>query len=165
METEHDKANDHLIFEECSKIEARFAELYNYYSELFSDNVDAAELWKKVAAEEEDHLRQFEFANRIYRWADFTPNVQFARVRNVSEKMDALLGYVRLNPPQLETALRKSIEIEEALADLHMTSAVMFADENTQNLFKAMAKSEQGHIESLRRYLNVLEISHAEMNG
>lgn len=165
MATEHEKPDDYLIFEECSKIEARFAELYHYYSELFSDNRDAAELWQKVADEEENHLRQFEFADRLYRWADFTVNVQIARVRRVCEKMDALLEFVRRNPPHLETALRKSIEMEELLADLHMTSAVMFADENTQNLFKAMAKSEKDHIESIKRYLTILELSHTDMNG
>src|SRR6185369_17555540 len=71
MEAEREKSGDFPIFKMCSKIEAGFAELYHYYSELFSEDFDASALWKKVANEEENHLRQFEFADRIYRDADF----------------------------------------------------------------------------------------------
>lgn len=165
MKTEQDKSGNYLIFDVCARIEARFAELYHYYSELFSDDADASALWKKVADEEEGHLRQFEFADRLYRWADFTVTVEIERAQRVCEKMDALLEFVRRNPPTLETALRKAIEMEEVLADLHMTSAVIFDDKSTQKLFKAMANSEQDHIQSLKRHLTILEISHTEMNG
>ena len=162
--TEHDKSGNYLIFDACARIEARFAELYHYYSELFSDDADASALWKKVASEEENHLRQFEFADRLYRWADFTVTVKIERAQRVCEKMDSLLEFVHRNPPVLETALRKAIEMEEVLADIHMASAVMFDDIGTQELFKAMAKSDHDHIQSLKRHLTILEISHTEMN-
>lgn len=165
MDTEHEKSGGHFIFDICSKIEACFAELYHYYSELFSDNPDASALWKKVAEEEENHLRQFEFADRLYRWADFAVTVEIARAQRVCDKMNALLVYVRHTPPALETALNKAIEMEEILADLHMASAVIFADKNTQKLFTAMAQSEQDHIQSLKRFYAIMNLSRTEMPG
>ncbi|HXE98203.1 MAG TPA: hypothetical protein VN642_17505 [Dongiaceae bacterium] len=165
MEAEREKSGDFPIFKICSKIEAGFAELYHYYSELFSEDFDASALWKKVANEEENHLRQFEFADRIYRDADFKVLVDAGRSRMVCEKLGSLLEHVRQTPPTLETALEKAIEMEEVLADLHMTAAVEFADESIQKLFKAMAASDQEHIQSLRRYLTIQQLSHTEMNG
>lgn len=165
METEHEKSGDYLIFNICAKIEAGFAELYHYYGELFSKDHDASALWKKVAAEEENHFRQFEFADRLYRNADFDMNVETGRAQRVCEKLGSLLEHVRQNPPTLETALVRAIEMEEVLADLHMTTAVKFADESVQKMFRAMSGSDQEHIQSLRRHLTILKLSQTEMNG
>lgn len=165
MGTEHGKSDDDLIFNICSKIEAGFAELYQYYSEIFGDDPDASALWKKVSDEEWNHCRQFEFADRLYRNADFNLNVDIGRAQRVCEKLGSLLEFVRQTPPTLETALVRAIEMEEVLADLHMTTAVKFTDISIQKMFKAMSGSDQEHIQSLRRYLTILEISHTEMNG
>lgn len=165
METQHEQSDDFLIFGICAKIEARFAELYHYYSELFSDDSDAAGLWKKVAEQEENHLRQFEFADRLYRWDDFKVNVEIERARRICEKMNVLLEHVRQNPPDLETALRKAISMEEVLAEFHMASAVIFADKNTQKLFRAMAECDRDHIQSLKRFYAVTNLSRTEMAG
>lgn len=165
MAKEQEKSGDYLIFSICAKIEAGFAELYHYYSELFSEDPDVSALWKKVAAEEENHARQFDFADRLYRNADFNVTVDAGRPQRVFEKLCSLLEHVRQNPPALETALVRAIEMEEVLADLHMATAVKFADESIQKMFIAMSGSDREHIQSLRRYLTVLKLSHTEMNG
>lgn len=164
MVAESEKSGNYLIFDICSKIEARFSELYQYYGDLFSDDFEASRLWKKVALEEENHLRQFEVADRLYRWSEYELTVDLERAQWICKKMDALLEYVRQTPPDLDTALTKAIEMEETLADLHMTTAVKFADETIQKLFKAMAGSDQEHIQSLKRHIYIMNLSRTEMN-
>ena len=163
MVTKHAKSGDFIIFNICSKLEARFAELYHYYGDIFSEDFYASKLWKKVALEEENHLRQFEVADRLYRWSDFEVTVDLERAQRICNKMDTLLEHVRQTPPSLETALTKAIEMEEAIAYLHMTTAVKFADESIQNLFKAMAGSDLNHIQSLKDYLTVIHLSRTDM--
>ena len=154
MVTKHEKSDGYLIFDTCSRLEARFAELYHYYGDIFSEDFYASKLWKKVALEEENHLKQFEVADRLYRWSDYLVTVDLERAQRICNKMDALLEHVRQTPPTLETALKKAIEMEEAVADLHMNTAVKFADESIQNLFKAMAGSDLDHIQSLKDHLS-----------
>lgn len=165
MDTVNNKPSNNHIFDVCSKIEARFAELYHYYGEIFSEDFDASKLWKKVALEEENHLRQFEFADRLYRWSDFVVTVDLERAQRICNKMDTLLEHVRQTPPTLETALTKAIEMEEALADLHVTTAVIFADKAIQKMFKAMAGSDAEHIKSLKDFLTVINLPRTDMAG
>lgn len=162
MDTTKNTSSDYHIFDVCSKIEARFAELYQYYGDIFSEDYDASKLWKKAALEEENHLSQFELADRLYRWSDFAVTVDLERAQRICKKMDMFLEHVRKVPPTLETALIKAIEMEEALVDLHMTTAVIFSDGAVQKLFKAMAGADREHIQSLKEYLSVINLSRAE---
>lgn len=139
------------------------AELYHYYSELFSDDPEASRLWKKTALEEENHQRQFEMAQRLSGSLDIKIKKDVNWVCSVNQKLVALLEFVKKQPPDLLTALKKAIEMEEALADLHMKSAVSFEDKSTADLFLFMHKSDNGHIESLKRYLAILELPKTEM--
>ncbi|QEM68331.1 hypothetical protein FO488_09260 [Geobacter sp. FeAm09] len=165
METANNYSGDCPIFEICARIEAQTAELYHYYSELFRENPDAAQLWRKTALEEENHLRQFELADRLYRNAGFAVSVDPERAHRVCHKLGTLLSHVRQHPPDLETALSRAIEMEESLADLHMEGVVRFADDSVQKIFKAMMRFDQEHVQSLKRFLAIVALARTEMTG
>ena len=165
MENAKNHSGDCLIFEICAKIEAQTAELYHYYSELFNENPDAVQLWHKTALEEENHLRQFELADRLYRNADFAVAVDPERAQRVCRKLEGLLSHVRQQPPDLETALSRAIEMEESLADLHMESVVKFTDGSIQKIFRAMMCFDQEHVQSLKRFLAIVTLSRTDMVG
>lgn len=165
MTNTENHSDDCHIFEICAKVEAQTAELYHYYSELFHENPDAAQLWHKTAVEEENHLRQFELADRLYRKADFSVAVDMGRAQRVCSKLGALLSHVRQHPPNLETALVRAIEMEESLADLHMESAVRFTDVSIQKIFSAMMRFDQEHVQSLKRFLAIITIAQTDMVG
>ncbi|GFE61229.1 hypothetical protein [Geobacter sp. AOG2] len=165
MESTGKHSGDCHIFEICAKIEAQTAELYHYYSELFHENPDAAQLWHKTAIEEENHLRQFELADRLYRKADFALAVDTDRAERVCHKLGALLSHVRQQPPDLETALVRAIEMEESLADLHVESVVRFTDGSIQKIFRAMMSFDQEHVQSLKRFLAIITLARTDMTG
>lgn len=164
MKTEQELAALTQFFKLCAQNEELCAELYHYYSDLFLDDLDVAKLWKKTAMEEENHQKQFEMALRLVAECDFKLGNSVERALNVNRRFTQLLQYVRSNPPDLITALQKAIEMEESIADLHMNSAVKFTDKDIHQLFKAMYDADQGHVESLRLYLTIAELSSTEMS-
>ncbi|KAB0669652.1 hypothetical protein F6V30_12690 [Oryzomonas sagensis] len=165
MDTTSNHADHCLIFKICARIEAQTAELYHYYSELFRENRDAAQLWHKTALEEENHLRQFELADRLYRNVDFVVAIDPERAERVCHKLGMLVSHVRQQPPDLETALSRAIEMEEALADLHMESVVRFADDSIQKIFRAMMRFDQEHVQLLKKFLTDVTKPRTERDG
>ncbi len=163
MKSEQELAALTQFFSLCAQNEELCAELYHYYSDLFLDDLDVAKLWKKTAMEEENHQKQFELALRLVAECDFELGYDVERALNVNRKFIQLLQHVRNNPPDLKTALHKAIEMEEAIAGLHMDSAVRFHDKDTHDLFKAMYDADQGHLESLKLYLTIAELANTEM--
>ena len=147
---------NYQIFDVCAKIESCFAELYFFFSEFYSENVEAVRLWKKAAAEEENHIRQFEFADRLYRMETFMVNIDLGKARIVLNKVREMLVRVRQNPPDLETAVAKAIELEEKLSDFHMAYVVEFEDESIQQVFISMARADKDHIQQFRNFIAAL---------
>lgn len=163
MKTEQDLAVLTQFFGLCAQNEQLCAELYHYYSDLFLHDPEVSQLWKKTALEEENHQKQFELALRLVEECDFELCNDVERALSVNQKFKQLLLYVRNNPPDIRTALNRAIEMEEAICDLHMGSAVRFKDKNTHDLFKAMYDADQEHVESLRLYLTIKDLVNTEM--
>jgi rubrerythrin len=69
------------------------------------------------------------------------------------------------NPPDLITALTKSIEMEKRLADLHVESALHFKDDSIQKMFQALQQADQEHVKSLQHLLSIVSLPHAEMRA
>jgi rubrerythrin len=154
-----------LFFDICAKIEGMCAELYHYYSDIFQEVDEAAQLWKKTALEEENHKRQFELASRLSDDAIFEIEADFDKTYRIFHKLVNLLEHVRKQNPDLITALTKAIEMEEYLADLHMECSVRFNDKSVGDMFLAMRDFDQEHIKSLKRQLMVLMLPHSMMTG
>lgn len=154
-----------LFFDVCARIEAHCAELYHFYSDLFHENDEVAQLWKKTALEEENHKRQFELAGRLRDDGIFEIEADFAKTYRIYHKLGNLLNHVRKNNPDLITALTKAIEMEEYLSDLHMESSVRFNDISVKEMFQAMRDFDQDHIKSLSLQLKIQLLPKSFMTG
>jgi rubrerythrin len=163
MNTDHDQAATAYFLDQCIQIESLCAELYHYYSDLFRDNEEVSRLWKKTALEEENHQKQFELAYRLREECEFEVKGNIERVKHIHQKFIRLLEHVRQNPPDIVTALQKAIEMEESIADLHMESAVRSRDAHIHDMFQAMRKFDQGHMEALNVMLAVMKLPQTEM--
>lgn len=151
QDQEHDRI--WLLFDVCREIEGIFAELYHYYSDLFSDNQEVSRMWKKTAMEEENHQHQFALARRMLSNIDCVANVDIDSVVTIRDKLLKLVPYMKKNPPDLVTALTRAIELEEKLMDLHASRAVCFSDPETKKFFSAMINFDQDHVETIRSQL------------
>lgn len=155
-----------IFLEVCMGIERLCADLYYYYSEIYQDIPDASELWKKTALEEENHQKQFELALRLLNETEFdVPEESLKRAYAVQNKFLNLIDHVKLNKPDLLTAVSKAIEMEENIADLHVHTSLKFRDESLQKLFKSMSEADQDHIAALRHYQTILFLPQSEMRG
>ena len=154
-----------LFLEVCSKIEGLSAELYHYYSELFHDDQESSQLWKKTALEEENHQKLFELALRLRNECELEIISDYNKALRVYEKLKSLIIYVRESPPDIFLAITKAIEMEVALADLHVDSAAHFIDAQTQNMFKSLQAHDKEHIDALRRHQAILFLPRTEMTG
>jgi rubrerythrin len=154
-----------LFFDVCAKIEGLCATLYHYYSDVHRDNDDVSRLWKKTAMEEENHQKQFELAQRLRDETGIDLNADMDRIYRIHQKLDTLLNHVRQSPPDIVTALTRSIEMEESLADVHLDSSVRFHEESISRMFLALRDFDQDHVKSMRHCLAVMTLSKTEMVG
>lgn len=147
------KDSSWLLFDICSDIEGLFADLYHYYSDLFTDDHDASRLWKKTAIEEENHQTQFKLARKLIHNINCQALVETAAADDIRNRLKRLLQHVHENPPDLDTALSKAVEMEEKLVLLHASTVVVYDDPEVKRLFAAMLEFDKDHIEALRCHL------------
>ena len=147
-----------LLFDICRDIEGYFAELYYFYSDYFKDNEEIARMWKKTAMEEESHQNQFAMARRMMSDIKCTANVDIDTAVDVRDKVAKLVANVTERPPDLATALKRAIELEEKLSVFHAGTVVCFADPALKQMFSAMLDFDQEHVETLRRqYASIMQ--------
>jgi rubrerythrin len=164
--TDSTKVDNVLQFLEiCSKIEGLSAELYNYYSELFLEDKESSQLWKKTALEEENHQKLFELAIKLRNECELEIVADYNKACRVYDKLSKLLSHVQESPPDIFLAITKAIEMEVALADLHIDSATNFKDVQIKNMFIALQGHDQEHIGALRRHQAVLFLPRTEMEA
>ncbi|HEY3307500.1 MAG TPA: hypothetical protein VGJ93_03505 [Desulfuromonadaceae bacterium] len=148
------EANTLLFSRICLKIEGLCATLYHYYSEIHSDNPEAAKIWKQTALEEENHQKQLELAINLINDLDFElTSSDLRQACAIHRKLCMLLDIVRRAPPILRTALNNAIKMEERMATLHIDTIGRFKDETVQQMFQAIRDSDQEHVNSLRQFL------------
>lgn len=155
-----------LFLDVCMKIEELNAELYHYYGDVYADVPDAVLLWKKTALEEENHRKQFELVVHLRDDVEFDISpAELQRAWRVHGKLFKLLDVVKRKPPELLSALALAVEMEESLADLHVQTAVCFREQSVAQLFKALGRSDQEHINELKRFLTILLLPGSEMRS
>jgi rubrerythrin len=122
-------------------------------------------MWKKTALEEENHQKQFELANRLRNDLTFELNADIDQTYRIYSKLDNLLTHVRQNPPDIITALTRSIEMEEKLSHLHLESSVCFNDESIKKMFQSLSEHDCDHVKSLRHCMAAMTLHTSEMVG
>lgn len=165
MPTSAEQTNIVLFLDVCSKIEGMCAELYHYYSEIFKDDPDCFQLWKKTALEEENHQKLCGLASKLASECTFEVVADYEKASRIYRKLTALLVHVRETPPDIYLAITKAIEMEDYLADLHLDSAIKFNDDQIKNMFTALQGHDMDHLNSLRQFQSILFLAKTEMNG
>jgi rubrerythrin len=153
IDTGKNSADIIKVLEICRDIEAASAELYSYFAEIYSDHQEMAALWRKTAKEEEDHAKQFVLALKMRR-EPFVEAlvVDGSKAENALKIVRSLNDKARKSQPGMLEALRAAIKLEKGLADFHMTTAVHFVQESQKQLFLALMKADNEHVEALEKF-------------
>lgn len=153
-EDEVDGARD--LLRTCGLIEAKAAELYRYFGELFRADSELTLLWEKTASEEDNHRYQFELAARTES-SELTATVDKSVADRLLAAVSDLLDRLRRNPPNAVQALELAIQMEERMTGFHMDSAVAFKNKASGSLYRAMMASDRDHVQTLRTGLAALK--------
>lgn len=146
-------ALDELAFlDRCAALELKVASLYHHFEELFTDNLPLSLLWRKTAREEENHSLQFGLGGRLKGTGMKKLKGEVAQASEYLQKAEKFIEKCLSANPSEEDALSLAIKLEEHLADLHMSSIVVFEDAELKKMFDAMMKSDRGHITMLLDY-------------
>lgn len=153
-----------IFLEICIDIEGLCADLYHYYSKIYEDIPEASHLWKKTALEEENHQKQFELALRLLSETEFEISKDsLKRAYSIQCKLLKLMDHIKINQPELLTAVSKAVDMEEQLADLHAHTSLTFKDESMQDLFRALSNADRDHVSDIQRYRSILFLPLCEM--
>ncbi len=141
------------VLEICRDIELANAQLYDYFTEIFSDHQALSALWYKTAREEENHARQFVLAINMRREQIVdTLIIDNSTAENTLSFVRSITAVMRENRPTILDALNSAITLEVNLCKFHMTTVGHFVEESHKKLFSAMMKADKKHIEALREF-------------
>jgi hypothetical protein len=140
------------ILEICRDIEVTCSELYHYFEEIFSSTPNISLLWKKTALEEENHASQFVLAIKLRRQGLVeSVSIDAGTAEAILIRLRRVNGEVRVIKPSIADALRLAIELEEDLAEYHLSTIALFQEESHKMLFEAMMKNDHDHVADLKR--------------
>lgn len=147
------------VFHICYKIEKTYAELYRYFSNIYTNNPQVSRLWGKTAVEEDNHADQFKMASRLLGSGIKSLKINVSRANAVLTEVQSVYENVQKSPPSINDALLLAINLENSLSNYHMDSISNFDDMHFAKLFTSMMSSDQDHIQTLKKAYNSLPLS------
>jgi len=138
------------LFKPLAEFEGKIAELYEWYSELFKADAEAAFVFFQLAAEERAHAKIIEYQRRMVR----NSPAEFADVAiDLKPVEEALVAIAALRnpprPPSLEEALRAALTLETSATEYHYRTAMKQASAGTARLLDALGTAERHHLGKL----------------
>ncbi len=139
------------VLRPLEQLERKLAELYQWFSDLFEADAEAAFVFHRMYLEENTHVRLIEYQRRLARG---NPNafgdveVSLEGVRRELARIDALRASGKA--PSLEEAVRAALEFESDAAEYHYKNAIRLASPDMSRLFDSLGASDKQHVKSLR---------------
>lgn len=136
----------------CQQLETSCAQLYVDMARVCRSDRDAADFFLKMAGEEEQHGRSFDFLFKILDISNVTVSVDWKTVTGALESIEKIAGQVKgLEKCQLRDILRVAIQIEERLMGLHADMVAQVEDPQWLELFRGLVGADADHAEEFRK--------------
>ncbi len=139
------------LFRPLIDLERSLADLYEYFSGVFSSDPELAFIFFKMAAEEKGHASLVEYQKRLVQ-----------RDRNLSIEVDAdltvileAISRVRSlrsdpNPPTVADAIRFTLLMETSAAESHYKNALRSSNPEIARLLQALGGEDKAHIRRMQ---------------
>ena len=160
MEGDMDKDITALA-DESINLEMNVSKIYYLFHSYFADD---ANLWKKLALEEEDHATLIKGGIE-----EFEPKGEFPHeilsdslqdLKETNKKLRSLLKQFKSILPSRELAFNTALEIESSAGELHFQH---FMDKETNSkideLFQFLNRQDKDHAKRIRSYMKDNDIS------
>jgi hypothetical protein len=133
------------------------AEAYRTLATAHRGHPKISALWAKTALEEDGHVSHFDLAMSVRGDMIQSSNINLVRIDEAVKGVKDFLEEIKTSPPDIRTALRTAIQLEEQYVQFHMDMAVAFDTESHRKLFRAMMAADKEHVDSLCKALRELE--------
>lgn len=143
------------IVEESIKLELNVANLYKYFSSIFSEDAD---FWQKLCFEEEQHASLIKTGRDVLLSCDEFPGEILAptlqQLIETNNKLLSLLKEFNNEPPTRETALKIAISLEESAGEIHFQKAMeMHPGSEYIRIFQNLNKDDKEHARRIREHM------------
>jgi hypothetical protein len=132
------------------RIELAMSRLYQVLALAHKSTPTIAALWNKTAREEQQQAAQYRLAIGHAHAMLTGIYLDFEQVNQALLTIEALTERFRAHPPEIEDALRRTVELEDKLRHLHLDVSGQFRNSSHRRLFRAMTAADQEHIDSLK---------------
>jgi len=149
--------NEIHILETCWVVEEKCAHIYRHFAKIFANDSVVAELWNKIAKEEDHHADLFRLAACHLGTGIRDVNASDKKVKSILAKLEKIHEKIRTSRPTLAEAFELALYIEKSLAEYHIGSILAFADNELSKLFKKMELYDQGHLQMLQDAIEELD--------
>ncbi len=139
------------VLRPMEQLERKLGDLYQWFSDLFEADREAAFVFQRMRLEEESHVRLIEYQRRLARgnpdvFADV--DVDLTALQDAVTRIAEIRGAA--DAPTLEEAVRAALEFESGAAECHYTNAVRQASPDMARLFDSLGAADRQHVEWLR---------------
>lgn len=137
----------------CLEIEETLAKIYRHLEQYGPGNEALRNLWRQLAADEDQHALQIRFLLRL-------PSEGLVKeARLPLDTATAMRGYAKKAIREVTektiseaTALQLARKLEKDFSQVHATVAMDYQQEQTRSMFAALAKADQDHGRMLADY-------------
>ena len=135
------------------KFEAKMADLYRVYSELYATDAEAASLFYRMSLEEKNHVNVISYQKRV---VSQNPKL-FGEVELDAEAIQEeiatveALAKVRVTPP-VDEALRTALELENGAAERHFRLAAIQSNPDAAKHLMSLGTADKQHYEALKAF-------------
>ena len=149
------------LAEESISLELNVSKIYYLFHNYFTDD---ANLWKKLALEEEDHATLIKGGIEEFETIGEFPHEilsgSLQDLKDTNKKLCALLEQCKNIPPSREQAFNIALEVESSAGELHFQH---FMDKETNStideLFQFLNRQDKDHAKRIRSYMKDNDIS------
>ncbi|TYO99990.1 rubrerythrin [Geothermobacter ehrlichii] len=149
------------FLEDCRQIELTVSRIYQHLAGRQGFPATYRQMFLTLAKDEGDHARQFDLALQL-------PDGMLGERRRLSgeKACEGLLTVRRRLQDLLQTecslrqALELAVELERRFIRVHIDTSLVIDDPKISDLFRKLARSEQEHLATLRRHVELWNSEH-----
>ena len=138
-----------VVLGRIADLEAKSADLYSFYAEIFEDSEVAARIFLEMKREEEGHLNQVLFQKRI---VDKNPSMypeMMMDLTPINRLIDLIENHIQNGVFSVLEALDFAIELEQNAAEVHYRSFTEKRCAPLRKLTQFLKNSDKDHIGKL----------------
>lgn len=135
------------------EIEETVAAIYRDFVDRFAADAVLRQLWQQMAQDEHDHAMQIKLAFPLLKEGVLcAPQLDIDKLEALLRQARQLTADLQERPLTAVAALKLGLQMEERFCQVHVQAQLAFGNQ-LEGLFRALARADEAHIDTLRQGL------------